>query len=97
MDFTNAPGFRIFYYLVMVIIWIAVMVGLVKSAAASLKRTGGKISSIFDELIVGGIVTVAFIAVAMQNPSMIISWIMGIITWLWGLFLDLLRFVGLPV
>lgn len=97
MDFTNAPGFRIFYYFIMAIIWIAVIIGLVRSAIASLKRTGGKISSIFDEIIVGGIVTVAFVIIAMQSPSMIISWIAGLLKWVWGILLDLFRFVGLPV
>lgn len=97
MDFTQAPGFKVVYYLVLCIIWIAVMIGLIRSAMSSLKRTGGKISSVFDEMIVGGIVTVAFILVAMQQPSTIIGWIMPILKWVWDMLLQLLRFVGLPV
>lgn len=97
MDFTNAPGFSTIYYLVLMIIWIAVMIGLVRSAIASLKRTGGKISSIFDELILGMIITVAFVAFAMQQPGDVISWLMKPIKYVWDLLLKLLRFVNMPV
>lgn len=97
MDFTNAPGFRTFWYTVMVIIWIVIMVGLIKSAMNSLKRTGGKLKSVFDEVIVGIIISVAFVLIALQNPSTIISWIGNILKWVWNLLLSLLRFVGLPV
>ena len=97
MDFTNAPGFRVFWYTVMVIVWRGLMKALIKSAMNSLKRTGGKLSSVFDEVIVGIIVSVGFIIVAMQSPSTIISWLSNILKWVWNLLLSLLRFVGLPV
>ena len=97
MDFTNAPGFSTIYYLVLAIIWLAIMVGLVRSAIASLKRTGGKISSIFDELFLGIVVTVGFVMFAMQSPSSVITWMRKPLKFIWDLVLKLLRFVNIPV
>lgn len=97
MDFTKLSGFKTFYYLVLLIIFIAIMWGLVKSAQASLKRTGGKISSIFDEVGVGLIVMIAFIIIAQLEPSSIIDFITKPLKWIWDLLLKALRFVGIKI
>lgn len=97
MDFTKLSGFKTFYYLVLLIIFIAIMWGLVKSAQASLKRTGGKISSIFDEIGVGLIVMIAFIIIAQMEPSSIINFITKPLKWIWDLLLKALRFVGIEI
>lgn len=97
MDFTNAPGFKIIYYLVLGIIWAAIMIFLVRSAIASLKRTGGKINSIFDELFFGLLAIVAFVAFAQLPPETVITWLMKPLMWLWDMLLNLLRFVNVPV
>lgn len=97
MDFTKLDGFKTFYYLILLIIFIAIMWGLVKSAQASLKRTGGKITSILDEIVVGIIVMIAFIIIAGLEPSSIINFIKTPLTWLWDLLLKALRFVGIKI
>ena len=97
MNIVNAPGFKVLYYLVLALIFAAIMIGLVRSAMASLRRTGGKISSIFDELIVGLIVLVGFISFGTLSPDTVINWLMKPLMWLWDILLQLLRFVGFPV
>ena len=42
MDFTKLEGFKVIYYLVLLIIFVALMVFLLRSAKESLRRTGGK-------------------------------------------------------
>ena len=97
MDFTKLDGFKTFYYLILLIIFIAIMWGLVKSAQASLKRTGGKITSILDEVVVGIIVMIAFIIVAKLEPSSVITFITKPLNSLWDLLLKALRFVGIKI
>ena len=97
MDFANAPGFKIFYYVVLLIVFIAIMKGLVMSAINSLKRSGGKVSSIFDEIIVGIIFMVGFFTFAMLPPATVFSWLTNVLMWFWDWLLQLLRFVNLPV
>lgn len=97
MDFTNLDGFKIFYYLILMIIFVAGMWWLIKNAMNSLKRTGGKISSIFDEIGMALVLFVAFIIVAQLEPSQVISFLKTPIVWFFDLILKALRFVGLPV
>ena len=97
MNFTNAPGFKVIYYIALGIIWAAIMIFLVRSAIASLKRTGGKVSSIFDELFFGILAIVAFVAFAQLSPETVIMWLMKPLMWIWDMVLQLLRFVNLPV
>ena len=40
MDFTKLEGFKVIYYLVLLIIFVALMVFLLRSAKESLRRTG---------------------------------------------------------
>lgn len=97
MNFLNAPGFKTVYYFALGLVFMAIMIGLVRSAMASLKRTGGKITSVFDEIIIGIIVAVGFIAFGKLPPDTVINWIMKPFMWLWGILLQFLRFIGLPV
>lgn len=97
MDFTKLEGFKVFYYLILLIVFVAIILGLLKSAQASFRRTGGKISSIFDEIIIGTIVLVAFIAIAILEPSTVFDFLMKPIKWLFDLLLKGLRFVGIKV
>lgn len=97
MDFTNAPGFQVFYYLVLAIIWLGLMLWLVKSAINSLKRTGGKVSSVLDEIVVGIIVTVGFVIFASLEPSVVFRFIQTPLMWICDIVLQLLRFVGVRI
>ena len=97
MDFTKLDGFKVFYYLVLLIIFVALMVVLLKSAKESLRRTGGKWQSVIDEAFIGFIVLVAFTIIAQIEPSSIISFLTKPLTWIWDLVLKALRFVGIKI
>lgn len=97
MNFTNAPGFKTLYYLALGILWLALMVQLVRSAVNSLKRTGGKWSSVYDEIILGVIISAWFILFAQQQPSTVMTWLGKPLKFVWDLVLKLLRFVKIPV
>lgn len=97
MNFTNAPGFKTLYYLALMIVYVALMIGLVRSAIASLKRTGGKWTSVIDEVVIGIIVTAGFIIFAKQQPSTVMTWLSKPLKFVWDLVLKLLRFVKIPV
>ena len=56
MDFTKLEGFKVIYYLVLLIVFVALMVFLLRSAKESLRRTGGKWQSVIDEIFIGFIV-----------------------------------------
>ena len=97
MDFTKLDGFKVFYYLVLLLIFVALMVFLLKSAKESLRRTGGKWQSVIDEAFIGFIVFVAFTFIAQIEPSSIISFLTKPLTWIWDLVLKALRFVGIKI
>ena len=97
MDFTKLDGFKVFYYLVLLLIFVAPMVFLLKSAKESLRRTGGKWQSVIDEAFIGFLVLVAFTIIAQIEPSSIISFLTKPLTWIWDLVLKALRFVGIKI
>ena len=97
MDFTKLDGFKVFYYLVLLLIFVALMVFLLKSAKESLSRTGGKWQSVIDEAFIGFLVLVAFTIIAQIEPSSIISFLTKPLTWIWDLVLKALRFVGIKI
>ena len=97
MDFTKLDGFKVFYYLVLLLIFVALMVFLFKSAKESLRRTGGKWQSVIDEAFIGFLVLVAFTIIAQIEPSSIISFLTKPLTWIWDLVLKALRFVGIKI
>ena len=97
MDFTKLDGFKVFYYLVLLLIFVALMVFLLKSAKESLRRTGGKWQSVIDEAFIGFLVLVAFTIIAQIEPSSIISFLTKPRTWIWDLVLKALRFVGIKI
>ena len=96
MDFTKLEGFKVIYYLVLLIVFVALMVFLLKSAKESLRRTGGKWQSVIDEAFIGFIVLVAFTIIAQIEPSSIISFLKPL-KWIWDLVLKALRFVGIKI
>lgn len=97
MDFTKLDGFKVFYYLVLLLIFVALMVFLLKSAKESLRRTGGKWQFVIDEAFIGFLVLVAFTIIAQIEPSSIISFLTKPLTWIWDLVLKALRFVGIKI
>ena len=97
MYFTKLDGFKVFYYLVLLLIFVALMVFLLKSAKESLRRTGGKWQSVIDEAFIGFLVLVAFTIIAQIEPSSIISFLTKPLTWIWDLVLKALRFVGIKI
>lgn len=97
MDFMNMPGFRVLYYLILVIVWISLMFWLVRSASNSLKRTGGKISSVIDEIVIGIIVSAGFLLVGSLSPTTVFNFLKTPLVWIFDLALQILRFVGIQV
>ena len=94
MDFMNMPGFSVLYYLILVIVWISLMLWLVRSASGSLKRTGGKISSVIDEIVIGIIVSAGFLLV---GSLPVFNFLKTPLVWIFDLVLQILRFVGIQV
>ncbi|WP_075877060.1 hypothetical protein [Merdibacter massiliensis] len=97
MDFLNMPGFTVFYYLILVIVWLSLIMWLVRSASNSLKRTGGKISSVIDEIAIGIVVSAGFLLVGSLPPTTVFNFLKTPITWIFDLVLQILRFVGVKV
>lgn len=98
MDFTSLSGFKTAWYLFLLIVLVAILFGLLKSAMKSWKTsTGSKWKSIIDEIGVGFVVIVAFYAIAKQEPSTVIAFILKPLEWVWGLILEALRFVGVDI
>lgn len=97
MNFLNMPGFKIFYYLILVIGLIAIFKWLITSAIESMKRSGGKISSIYDEIFMAVLIVACFIVIGQLEPSVVINFLLNPIKWAWGIFLEILRFVGIQI
>lgn len=97
MDFTKLDGFKTFYYLILLIAFVGGMLWLINSAKNSLKRTGGKISSIYDEIGMGALFFVGFIIIAQLEPNQVISFLRAPLNWGFDLLLKAIRFVGIPV
>ena len=69
MDFTKLEGFKVIYYLVLLIVFVALMVFLLRSAKESLRRTGGKWQSVIDEIVIGFIVLISFTVIDHLLPD----------------------------
>ncbi|MEG1066651.1 MAG: hypothetical protein RSD85_03760 [Erysipelotrichaceae bacterium] len=97
VNFLDAPGMDTIKTIIFALIFIAILWWIFQSAKASLKKSGGKISSIFDEILIGVVALVCFIIVSQMSASAIFSFMSKPVTWIVGLILDFLRFIGIPV
>lgn len=89
--------FKVFYQIILAIIALVAWKGLFESAVNSLKRTGGKWSSVLDELI-GALIVLAILVILIQlEPSASIGMLIKPLTWFGNLLLEFARSVGIPV
>ncbi|MDF9825182.1 putative integral membrane protein [Breznakia sp. PF5-3] len=96
MDFINTEAFNFFWKVIATIGMVGLCYGLIKSAAASLKRTG-KWTSVLDEIGVGILLIFVYIII-MQNPaSTIFNFLVTPIVFLWNLALAFFRQLGFPL
>ena len=89
--------FKTFYVLIITLGGLYTMLKLVQSAMESMKRTGGKLSSIFDELAFAVVIFAVYAILVQLSPSEVIEFVMKPVKWLWGMILQVLRNVGVPV
>ena len=89
--------FKTFYVLIITLAGLYIMLKLVQSAMESMKRTGGKLSSIFDELAFAVVLFAIYAILVQLSPSEVIEFVIKPVKWLWGMILQVLRNVGVPV
>lgn len=96
MDFINTDAFNFFWKVIATIGMVGLCYGLIKSAAASLKRTG-KWTSVLDEIGVGIILIFGYIIIMMNPASVIFNFLKTPLVFLWDLIIGLLRQLGFPL
>lgn len=97
MEMLDTSLFKVFYQIILAIIALVAWKGLFESAVNSLKRTGGKWSSVLDELI-GALIVLAILVILIQlEPSASIGMLIKPLTWFGNLLLEFARSVGIPV
>lgn len=103
MDFTSLSFFKIVWYLILLITFTVIMKWLVGSAASSLRSVPStakgfsKWKVILDELLIGIVVVVIFLIVANIPFATIFNFFKPIVVWIFGLILEPLRLIGIPV
>lgn len=75
MKFLQTDLAKLFWILICIGVFLGSMVGLVKSAAASLKRSNGSWKSVIDEIALGLLVVFCFIIVVQNTPDTIYNWV----------------------
>lgn len=97
MEMLDTTLFKAFYTLFIAVVAVVAWKGLFESAASSLKRTGNKLSSVFDE-IVGALIVLAILVIFIQmTPSSVIGFLIKPLLWFGNLLLEFARSVGIPV
>lgn len=96
MDFINTEAFNFFWKVIATIGFIGLCYGLIKSAGASLKRTG-KWTSVLDEIVVGVLLIFVYIIIMANPASTIFNFLKKPIIFLWNLIISFLRQLGFPV
>lgn len=97
MEMLDTTLFQSFYKIVIMLIAVVAWKGLLTSAAESLKRTGGKWSSVLDEVVAAIIVLACLVIFIQMQPSQVIGFLVKPIQWLGGLIIEFMRTMGMPV
>lgn len=97
MTMLDTELFKAFYVMLVTLLALGIMVFLVKSAIESMKRTGGKISSVFDEFFMGIALFAVYFILVQLPPSDAVEFLVKPIKWVWGMLLDVLRTIGFPL
>ena len=97
MEMLDTSLFKAFYQIIIALVAVIAWKGLFESAVNSLKRTGGKWSSVLDELI-GALIVLAILVILIQmEPSASIGMLIKPLQWFGNLLLEFMRTVGIPV
>lgn len=97
MEMLDTSLFKAFYQIIIALIAVIAWKGLFESAVNSLKRTGGKWTSVLDEVI-GAMFVLAILIILLQlEPSESIGMLIKPLTWFGNLLLEFARSVGIPV
>lgn len=97
MNFLSTTLGAFLWKLIITIVFVALMLWIVKSAADSLRRTG-KWWSVIDEVVIGIIVLFAYLIVVLNDAVTIFNAVSGLIIFLWNLFIGFLReTLNLPI
>ena len=97
MNFLETGLGTLLWNSIMCLLFIGVMWLIVKSAAASWKRTG-KIYSIFDEIIEGIVVLIIFAVIVANPATTVLGWIQAPLFWLLDIIKTFFREVlGIPL
>jgi len=97
MEMLDTSLFKAFYQIIIALVAVIAWKGLFESAVNSMKRTGGKWSSVLDELI-GAVFVLAVLVILIQlEPSESIGMLIKPLQWFGNLLLEFMRTVGIPV
>lgn len=97
MNFLQTDLAKFFWLIICIAVFVSLMVGLFKSAGASLKRTGGNWKSVLDEVAVGIVVIICFVIVAQMSPYDVYTKLSTPIIAIFNMFISFLRQVGVPL
>lgn len=97
MEMLDTSLFKAFYQIIIALVAVIAWKGLFESAVNSLKRTGGKWTSVLDEVI-GAMFVLAILIILLQlEPSESIGMLIKPLQWFGNLLLEFMRTVGIPV
>lgn len=97
MEMLDTSLFKAFYQIIIALIAVIAWKGLFESASNSLKKSGGKWTSVLDEVI-GALIVLAILVIFLQmTPSTVIGFVIKPLTWFGNLLLEFARSVGIPV
>ena len=83
---------------IILVIFCALMKGIMEGAINSWKRSRGKFISVLDEVIEGVIGLALFVIVMSVPPTQAITWVTTLVSFVWGLVSEVLRsFLNIPV
>lgn len=97
MNFLQTDLAKFLWLIICIAVFISLMVGLFKSAGASLKRTNGNWKSVLDEIGIGIIVIISFVIVAQMSPYDVYTKLSTPIINIFNIFISFLRQVGVPI
>lgn len=97
MTILDTELYKFFYIGSVTLIALGIMLFLVKSAFDSFHRTGGKVSSVFDEFFMGLVLIAVYVILVQLPPSTAVNFLVKPIKWLWGMLLEVLRTIGFPI
>ena len=72
------------FQIIITMVFVGLMFWIIKSAQNSLKATGGKWSSVLDEVVIGIVVIVIYLLIVASGQAAVVTKIQAIWAFLWG-------------